>query len=148
MAQASSLAPAGMFENAEIVESMGMMDKCLLPIVTKLVDYSGVYEAQAPRRVFDSACGSGIVTAVLLASGKLAADDSILAGDIAAPQIEQLQKRVASSGWTNVEAKVVDAQDTKLESDSFDAVIISYGVMLMPRPDDALKGSSAISSSR
>lgn len=134
-----------MFENAAIVESMSMMDKCLLPIVTRLVEYSGAYEASAPRRILDSACGSGIVTAVLLASGKLGADDSILAGDIAAPQIEGVQKRAKESGWTNVEAKVVDAQDTKLDSDSFDAVIISYGVMLMPRPDDALKGLSMIS---
>lgn len=82
----------------------------------------------APRRVLETACGTGILTAqlcrVLSPSGEL------VATDLSQGMLQLTQKRSGSD--PRVTCRVADAAELPFEDGSFDLVISQFGVMFIP----------------
>ncbi|MEX2457945.1 MAG: methyltransferase domain-containing protein [Actinomycetota bacterium] len=77
--------------------------------------------------LLDVAAGTG---ALSLAAARLGAD--VVAIDVAPAMIERLQTRARSEGLSNLEARVMDAQELDLDEDSFDASASQLGVTVIP----------------
>ena len=89
----------------------GLMQK---PII-QLVEQSGVVEAvQAGRRVdvWDNACGTGSVTAKIVAAVRDLPNTnwSMIGTDFSESMIESAKERAQEESWLNVEIRVADAQ--------------------------------------
>ncbi|KAK4171390.1 putative methylase [Triangularia setosa] len=94
----------------------------------------------APFKLFENACGAGVVAPVLQKTLKpdVLAKSSILCGDFSTPCIGLIEKRIKEEGWVNTEVKRIDAQKTKLESASFDYVTTNIGFHVIPDSEAAL----------
>lgn len=62
----------------------------------------------------------------------------VIATDFSPEMLEQARSRAADEGASNIEHRVLDAQDMDLADDSADGVICRFGYMLMPDPAAAL----------
>ena len=86
--------------------------------------------------VLELAAGQGDVgfeiAAVLGESGRL------LSSDFSPAMAEIARRRSAELGLTNVEHRIVDAEQIELTDDSVDGVVCRWGYMLMPDPAAAL----------
>ncbi|KZO90156.1 S-adenosyl-L-methionine-dependent methyltransferase [Calocera viscosa TUFC12733] len=85
--------------------------------------------------ILDNACGSGVVTAVLLE--KLSEEQKkrtrVTCGDVQQVLIDYVKGRMEREKWEDVEVRLVDAQDTKLPSVHYTHVLTSFA------PVDALQ---------
>ena len=88
------------------------------------------------HRVLDVAAGTGDQT--LMAARRVGPGGYVLATDISASMLKLAAEAAQGAGLTNVETRVMDAENLDLEPDSFDAVICRMGLMLMPNPVSAL----------
>ena len=88
------------------------------------------------ERVLELACGAGRVG--LQAAPLVAPGGSILCSDFSAEMVAAVDRRIERLGLENVETAVLDAQDLRLEDESFDVVLCRFGYMLMPEPGRAL----------
>jgi ubiquinone/menaquinone biosynthesis C-methylase UbiE len=79
-----------------------------------------------PKRILETACGTGVVTA-LLASAFPEAE--IVATDLNQAMIDVAQTRVASP---NVAFRQADALDLPFADGSFDLIVCQFGVMFYP----------------
>jgi SAM-dependent methyltransferase len=93
----------------------------------------------APKRgdtVLELAAGQGDVgfevAAVLGESGRL------ISSDFSPAMAEIARRRSAELGLTNVEHRILDAEQIELADDSVDGVLCRWGYMLMPDPAAAL----------
>ena len=84
------------------------------------------------HRVLDVAAGTGDQT--LMAARRVGPGGYVLATDISASMLQLAAEAAQGAGLTNVETRVMDAENLDLEPDSFDAVICRMGLMLMPNP--------------
>jgi ubiquinone/menaquinone biosynthesis C-methylase UbiE len=98
-----------------------------------MLDMAGV---QPGSRVLDVASGTGDST--LMAARRVGATGSVLAADISASMLNVAAETARKEGLTNVETRVVDAENLSLDADSFDAVICRIALMLFPNPARAL----------
>jgi ubiquinone/menaquinone biosynthesis C-methylase UbiE len=62
----------------------------------------------------------------------------LISTDFSPEMVEVARRRAAAPGLTNVEHRVVDAENIELEDDSVDGVLCRFGYMLMPDPAAAL----------
>ena len=88
------------------------------------------------QRVLEIAAGpgdTGFLAANRLGSGRL------VSSDLSPAMVEAARKRGAELGITNVEYRVLDAQNMDLPDASFDGAICRWGYMLMPDPAAALR---------
>jgi ubiquinone/menaquinone biosynthesis C-methylase UbiE len=92
--------------------------------------------ALAPRRVLETACGTGVVTRAL--RQMLPADVDILATDLNAPMLERAQ---AIGTGRPVQWQQADAQELPAEDGAFDLVVCQFGAMFFP--DEARAFSEA-----
>jgi ubiquinone/menaquinone biosynthesis C-methylase UbiE len=84
-----------------------------VPLVTQMLNQIGLNEgASKPFKLFDNACGAGVVASELQRriKSEVLQQSSILCGDFSQPVIGLVQKRINEEGWTNTEANTVDAQ--------------------------------------
>ncbi len=81
-----------------------------------------------PKRVLETACGSGIVTRRLLEA--LAPDAALVATDLNIAMLDHA--RAAIGDDTRLSWEVADMCDLNFESGSFDAVVCQFGVMFAP----------------
>lgn len=97
-------------------------------------------DLSSPFKIFDSAAGTGMVIESILEDSSIdLTGATLLAGDISAEMISSVQAKIdKDEKWKNVTAKVIDAQDTKLASNSFTHVFINFGIGVFPKPIDAL----------
>jgi SAM-dependent methyltransferase len=65
-------------------------------------------------------------------------DGRLVSSDFSPEMVEVGRRRAAELGLTNVEHRVLDAEDIELESDSVDGVLCRWGYMLMADPAGAL----------
>ena len=79
-----------------------------------------------PKRVLETAAGTGVVTEEL---HRALPDAAIIATDLNAPMLEQAARRIGAS---NVRFQAADAQALPFKDDSFDLVICQFGVMFFP----------------
>lgn len=104
--------------------------------------------------ILDSACGPGIVTALLLSSQPHNSTDTgivvpglplrpaprITGIDLAPSMIETYKSRAAALGWATADAFVHDAGDLSCFADgTFDAVVMSLGIFMVNDPTTAAR---------
>jgi ubiquinone/menaquinone biosynthesis C-methylase UbiE len=93
-------------------------------------------------RILDSACGPAVVTKLILeqaASQGLSPPPHITAIDFAQGMIEQVELQKSTHGWTTVDSHVMNAEElTGLESESYDAIFMNFGLFAVP---NAVKGA-------
>jgi len=98
-----------------------------------MLDLAGV---QPGSRVLDVAAGTGDST--LIAARRVGPMGYVLAADISASMLNFAAEAARKEGLTNVETRVVDAENLPLDADSFDAAICRIALMLFPNPVKAL----------
>jgi ubiquinone/menaquinone biosynthesis C-methylase UbiE len=82
--------------------------------------------ALQPRRILETAAGTDIATAAIV---ELLPDAAIVATDLNQAMIDVAAERVASP---NVEFQAADAQSLPFDDESFDAVVMQFGMMFLP----------------
>lgn len=110
---------------------------CLGPLLFDAYakDLAARFTALAPKRVLETACGTGIVTKELARALPHAA---ITATDLSAPMIEVAKEYVtASAAPAAITFQATDACSLPFADASFDAIACQYGVMFYP---DKVKG--------
>ena len=98
-----------------------------------MLDLAGV---QVGSRVLDVAAGSGEST--LMAARRIGPTGYALAADVSANMLNAAAEAARTAGVTNIETRVMNAENIELDSDSFDAVICRIALMLFPNPAKAL----------
>ena len=105
------------------------------PVTERMLDLAGI---GVGCRVLDVAAGSGEQT--LMAARRVGPTRSVLATDIAARMLAGAAEAAREAGLPNVETRVMDACDLRVEPESFDAAISRLALMLIPQRDRALGG--------
>ena len=100
-----------------------------------MLDLAGV---QTGSRVLDVAAGTGEST--LMAACRVGPTGDVLTADVSASMLNAAAEAARTAGVTNIETRVVNAENIELESDSFDAVICRIALMLFSNPAKALNG--------
>jgi len=98
-----------------------------------MLDLAGV---QTGSRVLDVAAGTGEAT--LMAARRVGPMGHVLATDVSASMLSVAAESARKEGLTNIETRVMNAEDLALAADSFDAVICRLALMLFPNPTKAL----------
>lgn len=98
-----------------------------------MLDLAGV---QAGSRVIDVAAGTGEST--LMAARRVGPKGHVLAADVSASMLNVAAEAASKAGLTNVETRVMNAENLELDANSFDAVISRIALMLFPNPGTAL----------
>ena len=88
-------------------------------------------------RVLDMAAGAGDQT--LDVAARVGPDGNVLAVDLSPKILALAAANAAKAGLGTVETRVASAEDLPLEDAGFDAAVCRLGLMLMPRPEVALR---------
>ena len=99
----------------------------------KMLDLAGV---QAGSRVLDVAVGTGEST--LMAAQRVGGRGYVLATDHSSSMLSVAAEAARKESLTNVETRVMNAENLELDVDSFDAVICRQALMLFPNPAKGL----------
>jgi ubiquinone/menaquinone biosynthesis C-methylase UbiE len=89
-------------------------------------------------RVLDVAAGTGDQT--VTAAERVGPTGYVLATDISASMLEVAADAAREAGLTNVETRVMDAENIDLDADSFDAAICQLALFLFSDPAHVLRG--------
>jgi ubiquinone/menaquinone biosynthesis C-methylase UbiE len=93
-------------------------------------------DIRAGTRVLDIGAGSGDQT--LAAARRTGSTGYVLATDISASMLQTTAMVARQAGLSNVETRVMGAEQLELPSDSFDVVISRFALMLIPDIPKAL----------
>jgi ubiquinone/menaquinone biosynthesis C-methylase UbiE len=104
------------------------------PATQTMLDLAGIGTGS---RVLDVAAGTGDQT--LMAAQRVGPSGYVLATDISASMMKLAADTAREEGLTNVETRVMDAENIDLEVDSFDAVICQLGLFLFSNPVKVLR---------
>ena len=94
-------------------------------------------EVRTASRVLDVAAGTGDQT--VMAAERVGPTGYVLATDISASMLKLADDAAREAGLTNVETRVMDAENIDLDADSFDAVICQLGMMVFSNPAKVLR---------
>ena len=94
-------------------------------------------EVRTGSRVLDVAAGTGDQT--LMAARRVGPTGYVLATDVSASMLKLAADAAREAGLTNVETRVMDAQNIDLDEDSFDAAICQLGLFLFSNPVNVLR---------
>jgi len=103
------------------------------PATERMLDLADI---RVGRRVLDIGAGAGDST--LAAARRVGQTGFVLATDISASMLEATATSARREGLSNVDTRVMDAQQLDLASDSFDTVISRFALMLIPDIERAL----------
>ncbi|KAL7752924.1 hypothetical protein RI367_001373 [Sorochytrium milnesiophthora] len=106
-----------------------------LPFAEAAVKYYELPDAPATISLLDVACGDGVVEMALANHTNV----DILATDYAQGMVDVVRDHIKQRGWSHMRAEVQDAQAMTLPAASFDRVTSVFGVLLMEKPDAALR---------
>jgi ubiquinone/menaquinone biosynthesis C-methylase UbiE len=98
-----------------------------------MLELAGV---QAGSRVLDVAAGTGEST--LMAAARVGSEGHVVAADVSASMLNVAAEAARKAVLTNVETRVMNAENLEIDTDSFDAVICRIALMLFPNPAKAL----------
>lgn len=98
-----------------------------------MLDLAGV---RTGSRVLDVAAGTGEST--LMAAARVGSKGHVVAADVSASMLDVAAEAARKAGMTNVETRVMNAENLELDTDSFDAVVCRIALMLFPNPAKAL----------
>lgn len=73
-----------------------------------------------------------------MAAARVGPKGHVLAADVSAAMLDVAAEAARQAGLTNVETRVMNAENLELDMDSFDAVICRNALMLIPYPVKAL----------
>jgi ubiquinone/menaquinone biosynthesis C-methylase UbiE len=111
----------------------GIYDRYMVPLI--FAPYAALLadraRALAPRRILETAAGTGVVTEAL---HRALPDAEIVATDLNPPMLEQAALRASAP---KVRFQQADALDLPFNDTSFDLVVCQFGVMFFP---DKVKG--------
>ena len=126
------------WESSEIAERRGRGQARRVelqgPATEMMLDLA---EVRTGSRVLDVAAGTGDQT--LLAAQRVGPNGYVLATDISASMLKLAAEAAREAGLTNVETRVMDAENIDLDDDSFDAVICQLGLMVFSNPAKVLR---------
>ncbi|KAG2024276.1 hypothetical protein GB937_003927 [Aspergillus fischeri] len=108
----------------------------------ELVKQSGIAQfSQKPLVIFDNACGTGAVSSALHRTLKDETTRSwqLTCGDISEAMVEATKQKMNKEGWRNAEVKVVDSQDTRLQSAHYTHIFSAFAFNIFPDGQAALK---------
>ena len=91
---------------------------------------------QPGSRVLDVAAGTGDQT--LMAARRVGPTGNVLATDDSTSMLKVAAEAARKEGLTNVDTRVMNAENLELDADSFDAVICRNALMLFANPAKAL----------
>jgi ubiquinone/menaquinone biosynthesis C-methylase UbiE len=94
-------------------------------------------DLQPGENVLDVACGTGLVS--FLALSKLGGKGRVLGTDISEKMVEKASLIAMQKKESRTQFMHMDAEELRLENNSFDAVLCSLGLMYMPDPRKALE---------
>ena len=100
-----------------------------------LLDMAGISSGD---RVLDIAAGAGQQS--IRAANRVGRSGSVLATDISSNILALAVREAAAAGVTNLDTRVMDAEQLELPDASFDAVISRLGFMYLPNLQTALAG--------
>jgi ubiquinone/menaquinone biosynthesis C-methylase UbiE len=105
-----------------------LYDRCLGPLLFEPYarDLAQRVAAMAPRRILETAAGTGIVTAAVL---REMPEAEIVATDLNQAMLDMAAQRVRSAGVT---FQAADAQDLPFGDGAFDLVLCQFGAMFFP----------------
>jgi len=102
-------------------------------VTEMMLDLAGI---QSGSRVLDVAAGTGEST--LMAAARVGSNGHVLAADVSNSMLNVAAEAARKAGLTNVETRVMNAENLALDTDWFDAVICRVALMLFPNPAKAL----------
>jgi len=105
------------------------------PATEMMLDLADI---QTGNRVLDVAAGTGDQT--LSAAERVGPTGYVLAIDVSTNMLNSAAEAVRTAGLTNVETRVMNAENLDLDADSFDAVICRLGLHAFPNPPKELRG--------
>lgn len=117
-------------------------DRYLVPMIFRpyAVDLAARAARFGPKRILETACGTGILTEEL---GRiLPADVELVATDFSEGMLEITRKKMA--GDRRVSTRVVDASDLPYPDREFDLVICQFGVMFVPDKQRAFSEANRV----
>jgi ubiquinone/menaquinone biosynthesis C-methylase UbiE len=127
------------FASGEVAEQWrrgaAQRDEVTGPASEMMLDLANL---RAGDRVLDVAAGTGDQT--LMAARRVGPTGYLLATDNSTSMLNVAAEAARNAGLTNVDTRVMDAENIDLDADSFDAVICRMGLMLFPNPVKALIG--------
>jgi len=88
------------------------------------------------NRVLEVAAGTGDLS--MMVARRVGPNGHVLATDISANMLNRAAQAAREAGLTNVETRVMNAENLELDASSFDTIICRMGVMLFPQPLKAL----------
>jgi len=104
------------------------------PATEMMLDLAGV---RTGGRVLDVAAGTGDQT--LTGAQRVGPTGYVLATDVSGSMLKLAAEAAREAGLTNVETRVMDAENIDLDADSFDAVICQLGLFLFSNPANVLR---------
>jgi ubiquinone/menaquinone biosynthesis C-methylase UbiE len=126
------------WESSEVAEqrSRGRARRAELqgPATEMMLDLA---EVRTGSRVLDIAAGTGDQT--LMVAQRVGPAGYVLATDISASMLKLADDAAREVGLTNVETRVMDAENIDLDADFFDAVICQLGLFLFSHPAEVLR---------
>jgi ubiquinone/menaquinone biosynthesis C-methylase UbiE len=93
---------------------------------------------QPGQTVLELAAGPGETG--FLAAERIGPNGKLISTDYVVEMVEAARRGAAARGLSNVDCRVMDAQNVELPEDSVDSVLCRFGLMLMPDPSAALDG--------
>jgi len=100
----------------------------------KLVNYTKISPKQ---KVLDIATGTGVVA--MAAAQCVQGTERVQAIDLSKNMIQQAQEKAKNVGIDTIDFHVMDAENLKFQSNTFDVITCSYGLFFMPNMSAALK---------
>jgi len=104
------------------------------PATEKMLNMADI---KAGYRVLDVAAGAGGQT--LLAAKRVGPNGYVLAIDTSSAMLTNAAEAIRKAGFTNVETRVMDAENLDLDPDSFDTVISRFSWIIFSNSPKALK---------
>ena len=92
-------------------------------------------EPEPGRTILELGCGPGETG--FLAAERLGSDGKLISTDVSPSMVDVARRGAAERGLTNVDHRVVDAQQMDLPDDSVDGVLSRFTFMLIPEPERA-----------
>ncbi|KAL4943326.1 hypothetical protein BDV06DRAFT_190276 [Aspergillus oleicola] len=134
---------ASLFKNTDFVRRYKLAEQLTSLFAGPLIAQSGLtsYPSSKPLTILDNACGTGAVSSALheTLSAGVKENWKLTSGDFSEAMVECSRERAREEGWVNSEVKIVDATDTKLESEAFSHVLTGFAIPMLPDNDAALK---------
>jgi ubiquinone/menaquinone biosynthesis C-methylase UbiE len=103
-------------------------------VTTRMLDLAHL---DAGHRLLDLACGTG--EPAIPAALRVGPTGYVTASDLVADMVAFAREKAAALGLSNIEFRVADAEQLRLDAGSVDAVTIRWGMMFMPDPLAALR---------